>query len=454
MTSRTPGLAPVWDGIFGVSQDLRIDSILPEDEKIIRGDDGGGKKKGQRRKLFELGSDEELDEDLELEDIVETGKEMIERQARLRDQMEKWRKEEEEERKIRYRLWKEKGEVFLQKMLNKEGEEDEKKQKRHEKWAKQGEDYSQRMVYMEMKREAKLRKVRQDKRRKLAAIAAEKERERLQFIEEMRERKRKLEEEKRRIDEKTVWYEDGSRYFGDFVGSQRIPHGFGQWFVGTTLRYEGMFFQGERHGKGKLYLDGGEMFDGTWNFGMKHGLMMWRKPYKAVKSEMEMLNDTDDDEPEPPPPRAAIFFRDRFAAWHEDLKDGLQISVKIMRSYGQHHDVWKPAVIVAKDETGPLKKRRFQVRGPWVRPKWVDLTKLEFRTKTIHLAFNCIKPETITGRTVDESKKSDPLTPAFRKHLKYKLDSFNRASLVSRAPGIVGRKSLVDKVKLGALEGE
>ena len=168
----------------------------------------------------------------------------------------------EDERKAREKLEKEKQAEL--KRLEALKKYDAEKEIRHKEWLNKGQSYYERMVREEKQREDAAEHVR------LLNIQRKKEQEEQQqrvkeaYAKRMIEERRIKEEEEKKIASRTRWYDDGSRYVGDFLEDEyykdgvntfdrrnlhRTPHGMGTFYVGIIERYQGDYFFGQRHGK-------------------------------------------------------------------------------------------------------------------------------------------------------------------------------------------------------------
>ena len=171
-----------------------------------------------------------------------------------------------DERKIKEKLEKEK--IIELKRLKELKKYEEEKEIRHKEWLNKGQSYYEKMVNEETQREDAAEHVR------LTLILQKKEREEQQkrvkeaYANRMNEERRRKEEEEKKIASCTRWYDDASRYVGDFLEGEyyqdgvntldrrnlhRTPHGKGIFYVGIIERYQGDYFFGQRHGKG-IYL--------------------------------------------------------------------------------------------------------------------------------------------------------------------------------------------------------
>jgi hypothetical protein len=377
---------------------------------------------------------------------------------------------------------------------------EEQKEIRHKEWLNKGQAYYDKMVAQELKLElAEEYRLNQLALRKKEAEEQQR-RVKEKYRKRMEEERRKKEAEEALIASRTRWYDDGSRYEGDFLEDEfyengtnlndrrnkhRTPHGKGTFFVGTTERYSGDYFYGERHGDGKLICPDGSIYIGKFYKSERHGAAIWAKmtaeaiERKRIAKEKAMKEAENVTEIFTLPPRKVIFEYDTIVCWWDELVPGRLIEICITNSYNVHAiPRWYPCTIVDRrghvpyvpsdswdseykkkgqkkgGQRRPKKPERIKTKeeeeeeepwveperhliqcsngAPWARPRWVNLEQQRFR---MSLQRNYSHLPEALGRCERDSEvdhTSDPLSKAFKAHIKFKLESYSRYKTVER----------------------
>ncbi|CAM9277889.1 unnamed protein product, partial [Pylaiella littoralis] len=136
---------------------------------------------------------------------------------------------------------------------------------------------AEKQVTIEKLKEASLKKLEKDARQKEDARMRELERKRQQAAIKKRINQEKKEKElTREVEENTMrfWKRDitgkpketGVLYFGASKrrGDAWVPHGYGEYRVHGEILYDGQFSNGAMHGKGRLLLENGDIWDGQF----------------------------------------------------------------------------------------------------------------------------------------------------------------------------------------------
>eukprot|EP00944_MAST-04C_sp_MAST-4C-sp1_P008092 g8092.t1 len=255
-----------------------------------------------------------------------------------------------------------------------------------------GQNYFKRMLAKETKEMERKRYEEEQEAKRLAAEKAEKTR--LLNIEREKIRKQKEKEMKRKQEERRItrWFENGWRYRGQWFEEEnwenrtkphrhnlhRTPHGQGELYnEKDNVIYKGEFFNGLKQGKGTHYVYDEDRpyqkFEGTFYKDLKHGLVT------VTHTKTGEVRD-------------GIFFNGKLAAWYDTLIDGRQIQIKLTRYSG--YPEWRNATIERYDPTKKRKKHRIRIDEMFSKPKWYDLTKLEFKCLSeAPLKYTLIKPE-------------------------------------------------------------
>ncbi len=388
------------------------------------------------------------------------------------------------------------------------------KEARHREWILHGQLYYDTMCAEEKQREEAAEYKRLQAIEKKRAFEAEKRRVAEAYAERMRLAREAEEARLAEIERRTRWYDDGSRYVGDFLEDgkpkrdrrekHRTPHGQGVFYKGVDPLYDGEWFFGERHGFGRLVCPDGSIYTGRFLHGARHGKGIWEKMTAeaiVAKAEAEDIASREAytvTEVFTSPPRTCIFWDDEFVCWWDELIPGVTLRICLENSYNSNSFSlqWFHCVIVevrpdpddddygggggsggdgkkhgsndsgsdgderkeGKDgvaaTTPRIRKRPVDRKlhcvqcfeeKPWRLPRWVNLAKMRFKMAAGGTAQGslCHLPE--VGLQVQPPMKghlgsletiSDPLSEAFKMHIKYKLETRTRAGMVGReVPG-------------------
>jgi hypothetical protein len=361
---------------------------------------------------------------------------------------------------------------------------EEEKEIRHKEWLNKGDAYYEKMVADEKKREDAEEFKRQLTLQRQKEKEDQQQRIKIAYAKRMEAERIEKEAEEARIAARTRWYDDGSRYEGEFLEDanyvdgvnakdrrnlHRTPHGKGTFFNGIVERYRGDYFYGERHGQGRIICADGSVYIGTFYQGKRHGKGVWEKmtleSIERKRIAMEKAAKEADSVTEifTLPPRPCIFHNDAFVCWWDDLIPGVMLKICLTNSYNVHScPKWYQVTILdrrgwapyetpeeiarkAKFESGGIKKEeedeeepwnepeRHQVvcahEEPWARPRWINLVKYNFRMHRSHnkKIYNHLQEaQKRCERDAEIDKTSDPLTKEFKEHIKFKLDAFTR----------------------------
>mmetsp|Transcript_7850 Transcript_7850/g.9346 ORF Transcript_7850/g.9346 Transcript_7850/m.9346 type:complete len:212 (+) Transcript_7850:2-637(+) len=200
------------------------------------------------------------------------------------------------------------------------------------------------------------------------------------LLEHLNEAAKEAEREKAEWNHKTKKFANGCTYVGEFLSIEekttrrvqknentckiKIPHGVGELFrAGGTIIYEGEWSHGKMSGKGKLYWENDDSWEGVFRDNRMHGLGV--KKFHVTTTDKKGRRQKVME-------RECIYRHNRRVCWTDELLHSW-VNVKI----GQ---IWRAGVVRASD---PKISGRFLIQFDDMEPIWMHLDHQEFSIQRV-----------------------------------------------------------------------